>query len=61
MGSCWLKKNEDMKGKPLGFVKTLRQEMDGVPFNVQCTKDDRFVTKLMSTHGLIGKVADHKT
>ena len=50
-----------MKDKPLGFVKTLRQEMNGVAFNVHCTKDDRFVTKLMSTHGLIGEVADHKT
>ena len=53
--------DEYMKDKPLGFVKTLRQEMDGVPFNVHWTKDDCFVTKLMSTHGLIGKVADHKT
>ena len=48
-------------GKPLGFVKTLRQDMGGIPFNVHCTRDDRFVTKLMSTHGLLAEVADHKT
>ena len=49
------------EGKPLGFVKTLRQDMEGIPFNVHCTRDDRFVTKLMSTHGLLAEVEDHKT
>ena len=24
-----------MEGKPLGFVKTLKQDMGGVPFNIQ--------------------------
>jgi len=49
------------EGKPLGFTKTLRQDMDGIPFNVHCTRDDRFVTKMMSTHGLLNEVSDHKT
>ena len=50
-----------MEGKPLGFVKTLRKDMGGVPFNIYCTIDDRFVIKLMSTHGLLNKVPDHST
>ena len=50
-----------MEGKPLGFVKTLRQDMGGVPFNIHCTRDDRFVTKLMSTHGLLNEVPDNST
>jgi len=49
------------KGKPLGFAKTLRQDMEGIPFNIHCTRDDSFVTKMMSTHGLISEVADHTT
>ncbi|KAL7525460.1 hypothetical protein ACHAXR_001013, partial [Thalassiosira sp. AJA248-18] len=49
------------EGKELGFTKTLRQEIDGIPFNVHCTRDDRYVTKMMSTHGLLEEVADHKT
>ena len=35
--------------------------MGGVPFNIHCTRDDRFVTKLMSTHGLLNEVPDHST
>jgi hypothetical protein len=49
------------EGKPLGFTKTLRQDMDGIPFNIHCTRDDRFVTKMMSTHGLLSEVSDHTT
>ena len=37
------------------------QDMDGIPFSIHCTRDDRFVTKLMSTHGLLTEVDDHKT
>ena len=50
-----------MESKPLGFVKTLRQDMEGVSFKIHCTRDDMFVTKLMSTHGLINKVPDRST
>ena len=51
-----------MEGKPLGFVKTLRQDMcGGVTFNIHCTRDNRFVTKLMSSHGLLNEVPDHST
>ena len=53
--------DEYMEGKPLGFVKTFLQDMDGTPFPIHCTRDDRFVTKLMSTHGLLTEVYDHKT
>ena len=35
--------------------------MGGIPFNIHCTRDDRFFTKLMSTHGLLNKVTDHST
>ena len=39
--------------KELGSAKTFRQVFDGKPFLVHCHKDDRYVTKIMSTHGLI--------
>ena len=48
-------------GKELGFSKTLKQDMDGILFYVHCSKDTKFVTKMMSTHGLLTPVLDHKT
>jgi len=48
-------------GKPLGTTKTLRQNMDGTPFNIHCTRDNKFVTKMMSTHGLLTENPRHKT
>ena len=50
-----------MEGKPLGFVKNLRPYMGGLPFNIHCTRYDRFVTKLMSTHGLLNELPNHST
>ena len=50
-----------MEGKPFGFVKTLMQYMGEIPFNIHCNIDDRFVTKLMSTQGLLNEVPDHST
>ena len=48
-------------GKGLGFSKTLKQDMDGILFYVHCSKDTKFVTKMMSTHGLLTPIPDHKT
>ena len=50
-----------MKGKPHIFVKNLRQDMGGVTLKINCTRDNRFVIKLMSTNGLINEVTDHST
>ena len=47
--------------KELGSAKTFRQVFDGNPFLVHCHKDDRYVTKIMSTHGLINEISTHKT
>ncbi|KAL3790836.1 hypothetical protein ACHAWO_012136 [Cyclotella atomus] len=41
--------------------KTLKQDMDGIPFYVHCNRDTKFVTKMMSTHGLLTTVRDHIT
>ncbi|KAL3784439.1 hypothetical protein ACHAWO_012771 [Cyclotella atomus] len=49
------------EGKPLGFSKTLKQDIDGIPFYVHCSRDTRFVTKMMSTHGLLTPNPEHKT
>ena len=32
-----------MEGKPLVFLKTLRQDIGGLPSNIHYTRDDRFV------------------
>ena len=42
-----------VEGQPLGFVKTLSQDIEGVTFNIYCTIDYRFSTKIMITHGLL--------
>ena len=39
--------------KELGSAKTFRQVFDGKPSLVHYHKEDRYVTKIMSTHGLI--------
>ena len=49
------------EGKELGDVMTLKQDLGGKQFLVHCTNDDKYVTKLMSTHGLIRRVDDHST
>ena len=50
-----------MEGRPLGSIKTSRHDMGGITFNIHCTRDDRFFTKLMSTHRLLNEVPDSST
>ena len=47
--------------KELGSAKTFRQVFDGNPLLVHFHRDDRYVTKLMSTHSLINEIPTHKT
>ena len=47
--------------KELGNAKTFTQVFDGMPFLVHFHKGDMYVTKLMSTHGLINEITTHKT
>ena len=49
------------EGKPLGHCKSLLQDMEGIPFYVHCCRDSKYVTKMMSTHGLLTSVPDHVT
>lgn len=49
------------EGKALGSCKSLKQDMDEIPFYVHCCKDTKYVTKMMSTHGLLTTVPDHIT
>ena len=47
--------------KELGSAKTFRQVFNRKLFLVHCHKEDRYVTKIMSTHGLINEISTHKT
>ena len=47
--------------KELDSAKTFKQEVYGVMFLMHCHEDNRDVTKLMSTHGLINEVPGHVT
>ena len=53
--------DEYMKEKPLGFSKTFVQVIEGTRFLIHCTKDRDYVTKIMSTHGLLDEIQDHST
>lgn len=50
-----------MKDKELGYADTLEQDIDGTKFLIHCQNDDKYVTKIMATYGLINEVADHTT
>ena len=48
------------KDKPLGYTETLKQDCDGVSFLIHCTKEEKYVTKLMTTHSLVNEVSNHR-
>jgi len=50
-----------MAGKALGETETYVQEIDGTRFLVHCCKDAEWVTKIMSTHGVLDENQDHAT
>ncbi len=41
--------------------ETYKQTIGGKDFLVHCQKDDRYVTKIMSPHGILKQVDDHVT
>ena len=50
-----------MMTKGLGETDTFVQTIKGVRFLVHCTRDSQYVTKIMSTHGLLEEIQDHPT
>ncbi len=50
-----------MSRKELGEVESFLQDLGGIPFFVHCCKDDKYVTKIMSTHGTLDEVEGHST
>ncbi len=45
----------------LGHCETLVAEHDNVPFFIHCCHDLKYVSKIMSTHGMLEMVQDHPT
>ena len=52
--------DEHFRGKEIGTTETFTQKRVGKDFHIHCQKEDKYVTKMMSTHGLINDVADHR-
>ena len=50
-----------MKDKPLGYSESFVQVIDGTPFYIHCTRDSTFITKIMSTHGILDEIQEHVT
>ena len=53
--------DEYMSSKPLGATESFVQEINGKRFYVHCTRDRDYVTKIMSTHGVLDEIQDHST
>ncbi|KAL7462772.1 hypothetical protein ACHAXS_004154 [Conticribra weissflogii] len=47
--------------RPIGHCETLEQIVDGVKFFIHCQKEEKYVTKIMSCHGVLTPVEDHET
>ena len=50
-----------MEDKPLGYSESFVQVIDGTPFYIHCTRDSTFITKIMSTHGILDEIQEHVT
>ena len=37
------------------------QDIDGVKFLVHCSRDEKYVSKMMSSHGILDEIQDHLT
>ena len=48
------------KDKEIGSTENFTQNIDGKDFHIHCQKEDKYVTKITSTHGLITDVVDHR-
>jgi hypothetical protein len=53
--------DEYMPLKPLGTAETFVQDMCGKHFYVHCTRDHDYMTKMMSTYGILDEIQDHST
>ncbi|KAL7452773.1 hypothetical protein ACHAXS_000283, partial [Conticribra weissflogii] len=51
--------DEFFEEKPIGNCKTLEQVVDSDKFFIHCQKEENFVTKIMSCHGVLTRVEDH--
>ena len=47
--------------KQLGHTETFVHLVEGQRFLVHCTKDRDYITKIMSTHGVLEEIQDHPT
>ena len=53
--------DEYFADKEIGYCETLEQIIDGVKFFIHCQKEENYVTKIMSCHGVLTDVEDHET
>ena len=53
--------DEYFSDKEIGYCETLEQIVNGVKFFIHCQKEENYVTKIMSCHGVLNRVEDHET
>ena len=53
--------DEFFANRQLGECDTLTQYVDGIRFLVHCCRDSKYVSKIMSTHGMLDECQEHRT
>lgn len=53
--------DEHFADKPIGYCETLRVVIEGYQMYIHCMKEEKYVTKFMSTFGVLDEVPTHKT
>ncbi len=53
--------DEHFNSKTLSHCETLEQVLDGIKFLFHCQKEENYVTKIMSCHGVLTPLDDHDT
>ncbi len=51
----------NFSNKEIGYCETLKQVVNGLKFITHCQKEENYVTKIMSCHGVLNEVEDHET
>jgi hypothetical protein len=53
--------DEHLKDAPLGYCESLVQVFDDTRFLIHCCRDADWVSKIMSTHGMLDEIQDNPT
>ena len=53
--------DEHFHDKDISLRKPLKLTIDNIDFFIHCQNEEKYVAKIMSTHGTVNEVDDHQT